>query len=63
MNGTDGQRWKLGKFVVEIVEMKNGFVRYRYINPTPAMSRDSDGEAYGRIAAAAFASQNGGRAK
>lgn len=54
----DGRTYWLGRYEVEIVSVENGWVRYRYLNPSPTMKRDPDGSVYGSIAAAAFAIQN-----
>jgi len=54
----DGRTYWLGKFEVEIVFIRDGWVNYKYLNPTASMTRSPDGNVYGKIAVAAFAIQN-----
>lgn len=54
----DGRIYWLGPYKVRIVSIDDGWVRYRYLNPTATMKREDDGMVYGRIAVAAFAIQN-----
>ena len=58
MSSGDGRTYWFADYEVEIVAMKDGWVHYRYLNPSPSMKRDKDGKVYGKIRAAAFAAQN-----
>lgn len=54
----DGRTYWLGRYEVEIVFIRGGWVNYRYLDPSETMTRSPDGNAYGKIAVAAFAAQN-----
>lgn len=54
----DGRTYWLGKYEVEIVFIRGGWVNYRYLNPSDTMTRSPDGNVYGKTPEPAFAAQS-----